>query len=75
MTCDNKNQVHDNLVINETKDGIRVYCKLCKEVNVLRMDLNGRFNNREYQRVMKRDTLQPGSNLYYKVYPNKMSVI
>ncbi len=75
MACDNKNEVHNNEVINETPDGIRVFCKICKQVNVLRMDKDGRFNNREYSKVMKRDILQPPSNLYYKANSQVMSVI
>jgi hypothetical protein len=72
--CDNINSVHKNQIINETKDGIRVICEHCKKINVLRMDTNGRFNNRQYAKVYKRDTVQEGSNLYYKINQDKMSL-
>lgn len=72
--CDNKNSVHNNEIINETPDGIRVRCKECKEINVLRMDKDGRMNNRKYSKVFKRDLLQPGENLYYKIHSDKMSI-
>ena len=72
--CDNFNDVHNNIILNETKDGIRVRCSKCGEINVLRIDPNGRMDNREYGRVFKADTLQPSDNLYYKLHPNKMSV-
>ena len=74
MICDNIQNCHDNEIINETKDGIRVRCKICGEINVIRFDLNGRYDNREYSRIFKKDLLQPSENLYYKIYPTKMSV-
>lgn len=73
--CDNINQSHDNVTINETPDGIRTYCKLCGKVNVIRFDTNGRCDNREYSEIFKRDLLQPGENLYYKYNQSKMSII
>jgi len=75
VVCNNTDSVHDNEVINETPDGIRVYCKRCKQINVLRMDLNGRMNNKEYAKIFKKDILQPGENLYYKENPTAMSVV
>ena len=74
MICDNINNVHDNLVINEEVDGIRVICKHCKKINVLRIGNDGRFNNRQYSKVFKADVVQPGSNLYYKLNQYKMSL-
>jgi len=74
MICDNKNNVHTNIIINETSDGIRTRCVKCGEINILRIDPNGRMDNKEYSRVFKADTLQPQDNLYYKLFPNKMSV-
>ena len=73
--CDNINQSHDNIVITETDDGLRVICKICKKVNILRKDRDSRFNNRQYIKVFKRDTAQPGSNLYYRANQDKMSVV
>lgn len=73
-SCDNINSCHENIITNETPDGIRVICTQCKQVNVLRMDKEGRFNNRAYSKIFKRDLLQPGENLYYKIYPHKMSI-
>lgn len=73
--CDNVNSCHNNQVISETKDGIRVRCSECGEINILRMDSSGRMNNREYSKVFKKDILQPGSNLYYKYHPELMSII
>jgi hypothetical protein len=74
--CDNIQEAHDNIVINETSDAIRTYCKICGEVNVLRKDkLSGRMDNIEYSRIFKRDVLQPSENLYYKYHPELMSLI
>lgn len=75
MICDNINSVHDNKIINEEKDGLRFICKKCKQINIIRMDQDGRMDNKNYQRIFKKDTLQPGTNLYYKEYPEQMSVI
>lgn len=73
--CDNINSAHNNETISESPEGIRVRCKECGEVNILRMDADGRMNNKLYSKVFKRDLLQPGENLYYKVYPEKMSIV
>lgn len=73
--CDNINQCHDNITIGETSDGIRTYCKLCGKINEIRFDTNGRCDNREYSEIFKRDTVQPGSNLYYKIHPELMSIV
>lgn len=73
--CDNINESHDNIVINETPDGIRTFCKICKEINTVRFDKEGRYNNKEYSKIFKRDLLQPGENLYYKYNPDKMSIV
>ena len=75
MFCDNINNVHDNITINEETDGIRVCCKNCKKINVLRIDPDGRMDNRSYADVFKKDCVQAGSNLYYKVYPQQISII
>jgi len=73
--CDNINSVHDITVINETPDGIRTRCKICGQIDVLRCDKDGRFNNKQYSKIFKRDILQPSDNLYYKIFPEKMSII
>lgn len=73
--CDNINDSHDNQTINETPDGIRVICKICKEINIIRFDSNGRCDNREYSRIFKRDVLQPSENLYCKYHSQVMSII
>jgi len=73
--CDNIQEAHDNIVINETPDGIRTYCKICGKVNVIRKDpFSGRMDNIEYSKVFKRDLLQPSENLYYKYLPELMSL-
>lgn len=73
--CDNINSCHDNKLINETKDGVRFICKECKEISVFRIGLDGRMDNRAYAKVFKRDSVQPGSNLYYKYNEGKMSIV
>lgn len=73
--CDNKNKCHNNQIINKQEDGIRIICKDCKEINIIRIGLDGRMNNRKYAKVFKKDILQPGENLYYKYNSHKMSII
>lgn len=73
--CDNISNVHDNVMIIHEQDGVRYICKICNQQNVLRIGADGRMENRNYARVFKRDLLQPHDNLYFKVYPNKMSVL
>ena len=73
--CDNKNSVHENIIINQNEDGLRTYCKQCKQINILRCEKNGRFSNRQYSQVFKRDLLQEGENLYYKYNSHKMSIL
>lgn len=75
MVCDNINNCHDNKTIVEFTDGIRVICTICKKVSIVRFDINGRTNNRFYSKLFKRDVVQPGSNLYYKVHPEQMSLV
>jgi hypothetical protein len=73
MKCDNRNNVHDPIQIADDPGGLRYICKTCKEVMILRRGYD-RFNNKEYTKVFKRDLLQPHDNLYFKVYPNRMSL-
>lgn len=75
MFCDNINNVHDNKIINEEPDGVRYICKQCKQINVFRIGQDGRMDNRKYAEVFKMDTAQPGSNIYYKLHPEQMSII
>ena len=75
MICDNINSVHDNQIINEEHDGIRARCKICGKINIIRIGFDGRMNNRQYSKIFKRDVVQPGSNLYYRINQNKMSII
>ena len=73
--CDNISDVHDPRLISETGDGVRYICDKCKEQFVLRIGEDGRMENREYTKVFKKDLLQPHDNLYFKLYPEKMSLL
>ena len=75
MKCDNKSNVHDARVIYDNNDAMVAVCIQCKELGVFRKDCDGRMNNREYTKFFKREILQPTTNLYYKVYPQLMSVL
>lgn len=60
--------------MNENEDGLRLYCKNCKEIFYIRM-VEGRFDNRLYSEVFKKDLCQPGENLYYKSRQELLSII
>ena len=73
--CDNVSNVHDNVMVKHESDGVRYRCKICNQINVLRIGADGRMENRNYTKVFKRDLLQPHDNLYFKIYPDKMSLV
>jgi hypothetical protein len=75
MTCNNRTSVHENQIVNETKDGLKVFCHKCKQINYIKLDCNGRYDNKLYAKVFKGDCLQPSENLYYKDRANLMSTI
>lgn len=73
IPCDNLSNVHDPLTIGEDGSAIRVICRICKEQIVIHKDMfTGAPEKREWARVFKRDTLQPNTNLFYKVYPQHL---
>lgn len=72
--CDNRNNVHDNIIINQQEDGIRTRCKICGQINVIRIGFDGRMDNRKYAKIFKRDIAQEGSNVYYRINQSKMSI-
>jgi hypothetical protein len=74
MTCDNKREAHNPLVIYDNNDAMVAVCTLCKASQVFRKDASGRMDNRAYTQFFRRDVLQANTNLYYKYHPDKMSV-
>lgn len=70
MACDNLSNVHDPEIVAEDNCAVRVVCKICKHQITIRKDpFTGAPEKRKWAEVFKRDTLQPNSNLFYKVYP------
>lgn len=67
---DNKNSVHKFRSLVDEASIIVAYCERCKQ----RVSVNPK-DRRKYMKLFKRDVLQPGTNLYYKEYPHKMSVL
>lgn len=67
-SCDNKSQCHNPLVIAEDENAMRVICTECKNQFVIRKDWRGVPENRQYQKVFRKDTLQGNTNLFYKYY-------
>jgi hypothetical protein len=71
--CDNVSACHDNELIVENQDGIRVICKECKCSYVIRKDpFTGAPNKRDYIKIFARYTLQGKDNLFYKYYPQHL---
>jgi len=66
---DNINMCHDMEVLIDFPEHILCYCKNCKR----RYHVNP-MNKMRYNELFKKDTLQPGLNLYYK-YFGKMDII
>lgn len=68
--CDNISNCHDPITIGEDSNALRVICKQCKNIYVLRKDPNtGAPEKKEYSKIFKRDILQGNDNLFYKIYP------
>jgi len=69
MTCgDNINSVHKLRTIDPYPDRELVYCERCRRKYSIHP------KDPSYMKLCKRDTLQPGTNLYYKEFPNKMNI-
>lgn len=73
MTCLFPQDVHKAEILKDTKEVIEAYCTKCKSHGYFRKDTQGRVEP-AYGDFFKADTLQPSSNLYYRVHPGKMSV-
>jgi hypothetical protein len=73
--CNNISNTHSPRLIKEEADGVRYICDICKGQFVLRIGTDGRMDNREYTKVFKKDLLQPHDNLFFKIFPERMSVI
>lgn len=72
MCGDNKNSVHKMKNLKDDERIIIAYCERCKKRFYVRK-YQARTDPR-YNKIFRRDTLQPGSNLYYKEY-GKMNVV
>lgn len=63
---------HDYVIIRKTGDGMLEVCSECKKRNIIRNDLKGRIDNKQYLKDHVRDTAQPHGrtskifNKYYK---------
>jgi hypothetical protein len=51
--------LHDYKIINETKDALVEYCKLCRSKKVYKKDKKGNVNNKEYLKDHTRQFAQP----------------
>lgn len=69
---DNKQSVHKMKYLQEDERIIIAYCERCKFRTYIRK-YDGRTDPK-YSSIFKRDTLQPGTNLYYKEY-GKMQIV
>jgi len=72
MCGDNKNSVHKMQHIADTSFIIVSYCERCKKRYYIRK-YQGRTDPK-YNKIFRRDTLQPGTNLYYKEF-GKMKIM
>ena len=72
MCGDNINSVHNMKTLEDAPDVIVAYCIKCKFRTHIRK-CGGRTEPK-YNKIFRRDTLQPTQNLYYKEY-GKMNII
>ncbi len=70
--CDGISDVHETKTLFHNHEVEVAYCKKCKLRVYLRKGFDGRDDPR-YGEFFKADMLQPSSNLYYKVHPQKLS--
>lgn len=73
MICTFPQNVHKGIILNDTLEVVEAYCEKCKTHAYFRKDGYGRVEP-SYGDFFKADTLQPSSNLYYRVHPNRMSI-
>lgn len=73
MTCEIPRDVHKAKILKSTNEVIEATCEKCKAHEYFRKDAQGRVDP-AYGDFFKADTLQPSSNLYYRVHPNRMSI-
>ena len=67
--CDNVSSCH-NITDIADGDALRVICKECKKVYVIRKDpFTGAPEKRQYAKIFKRDILQGSDSLLYKYHP------
>lgn len=66
--CDNKNACHDPVTVCEDNNALRVYCKECHAIIVIRKDYRGVPVNKQYSEVFRREILQGSDPLFYKYY-------
>lgn len=65
--------VHKAVILKDTPEVVEAYCTKCKAHEYFRKDSAGRVDP-AYGDFFKADTLQPSSNLYYRVHPNRMAI-
>lgn len=71
--CDNKNDVHEPKELVDTKEVVVAICTKCKSKAAFRKTREGRVGP-EYASFFRKMNLQPGQNLYYKAFPQRMLV-
>lgn len=70
--CDNKFRCHDAIAIGDDNNAMRVSCRQCNHMYVIRKDWRGVPDNRQYSKIFRKEILQPNNSLFYKYYPQHM---
>lgn len=73
MCGDNISLCHKMKTLEDAPDVVIGYCIKCKQRYYCRK-VDGRVEPK-YGKIYRRDTLQPGQNLYYREYPHKMNIV
>jgi hypothetical protein len=75
MTCDNKSNSHNPVIVSEDNNAMRVYCTECHNQFVIRKEPFKEVpENRQYSKIFKRDVLQGNDNLFYKYHPEYIRI-
>jgi hypothetical protein len=66
----NKTSVHWPVMLTDDPDCVQAYCSKCKARVFIRRD-----DKKKYREFFRRDTLQQGTNLHAREYPQRMKIV
>lgn len=73
--CDNIGTIHVPVICSETAQGYKVYCRRCDTYWCMKKDGRGVADNRAWGEAFFEDVVQPPHPLFFKLHPERMSVV